>query len=112
MTDQNPQHNRRLSVRKRPRGQAKVACYRGAMDVGNNLALALVEVSEEGARLAVRDELPPRQEVTLVLQGQGHLRPVRVTAAVVWCRAEGDGRFLAGVRFDRRLAYSDLLNLT
>jgi hypothetical protein len=109
-------NNRRLSARKRPRGKPKVACYRGAFDLGTNLALALLEVSETGALLVLRAALEPRQEVTLLLQGQGHQRPVRMSGRVVWCGPTSDGAepasFRAGVEFEKRLPWSDLIHLS
>jgi hypothetical protein len=104
--------NRRLSPRRPPRGKARIACYKGTLDLGRNLALSLLEVSELGARLTVSVELEPRQEVVLSLEGQGHLRPVKIPATVIWCQSVREGRYAIGVRFDKHLAYQDLIYLT
>jgi hypothetical protein len=108
--------NRRFSARKRPRGKAKVACYRGAWDLGANLGIALLEVSETGALVLLRAALPPSQVVTLMLQGQWHLRPIRMPGKVVWCAAASDNpeaeTFRAGIEFEKRLPWADLMQIS
>jgi hypothetical protein len=111
MSDPQPRPNRRTSSRKPPRGRVRLSCYRGATDLGVNLALALMEVSETGVRLALQAALDPGQEVTLLLEGQGHSRPVRIQGNVIWCTPRPEGGFLTGIRFQKYLAWPDLQNI-
>jgi hypothetical protein len=52
------------------------------------------------------------QAVVIGLQSFGQRRPHELPGAVVWCVAGADGRFCAGVRFEKPLAYGDLQGLT
>ena len=105
-------HNRRLSRRRPAKGRVKVACRRGALDIGSNLALSLLDVSETGARLMVKQALEPGREVSIGLEGQSSIRPIPRVAVVAWCVAAADGAFCTGVIFQKRLAYRDLLELS
>jgi hypothetical protein len=86
------------------------------MDLGVNLGVALLQVSETGALLVLRAALEPRQEVTLLLEGRGHLRPVRIPGIVVWCSPAPDdpssGTFRVGVEFQKRLPWADLMHIS
>src|SRR4051794_15049551 len=86
-----PGRNRRSFARRRPRGKLKVICYKGTLDLGENHALSLADVSESGVRLYVKHELDKNQEVTLVLEGREHSRGVKASGRVVWCRPQTDG---------------------
>jgi len=72
----------------------------------------MLDVSETGARLKLCEELLVGQEVELSLLGQGHLRPLKVQATVVWCRPSGENSFEAGFCFAKRLNYRDMQFLT
>jgi hypothetical protein len=96
------------SRRTPPKANARVSCRRGALGLSPNLACAILDVSETGIRLRVREALPARQEIEVGLEGLGHPRPLRVSAEVVWCVGIADGDFCIGARFQRRLSYGDL----
>jgi hypothetical protein len=102
---------RRLCRRARPRGRVRVSCRKGPLDLGPNLAAGLLDVSESGARLALREALRPGQEVTVGLLGPGQ-QTVRVLGVVAWALPDADGGCVAGLRFERRLSYQDLQHLT
>jgi hypothetical protein len=89
----------------------KVSCRRGSMGMGPNLALAILDVSETGIRLRVREALQPRQEIEVGLEGLGHARPLRLSAQVAWCVATADDFYCIGARFQNRLTYQDLNKL-
>jgi hypothetical protein len=112
MSDPAPLRNRRLSPRKPPRGKIKVRCYRGSIDLGANLAIAVVEVSETGVRLTLQAALDAGQEVTILLEGLTHLRPLRLPGNIVWCRAQEAGGFQAGVQFQKRIPWAELQYLS
>jgi hypothetical protein len=51
--------NRRASRRLRPRGKVKVTCRKGTLDLGPNVAVGLLDVSETGCRVMLREALRP-----------------------------------------------------
>jgi len=102
---------RRAYQRKPPRGRCQVTLFRGTLGLGRNLALELLDISLSGARIRVAESLRPGEEVQLLLLGQGHLRPVKVLARVIWCRSDGRTA-IVGVCFDKVLPYPDFLHIT
>lgn len=105
-------NNGRGEPRRVPRGKIKVVCRRGCMDLGPNLALSLLDISESGVRLRLRESLPLGQEVSITLEGAGGVRPVQRLGRVVWSVAAADGSYCAGVSLDKRLEYRQFLELT
>jgi PilZ domain len=81
-----------------------------APDEGTDVALGLIDVSEDGAGLRLRTPVRPGEETYLALYPPGgvDLVLVRRRAAVVWCRPESGSSFRAGVRFTSRLTPDDL----
>jgi Tfp pilus assembly protein PilZ len=77
-----------------------------------NLAVALLDVSETGVRLVLREPLERGQDVEITLLGLGHLRPVKVLGSVVWCVATDNQQHCVGVQFNHRLKYADFQHLT
>lgn len=112
MDDPNPQKNRRGNPRRNARAKVKVGCYKGSMDMGPNLGVSLLDVSESGVRLIVKTALPGKQEVLITLEGRGHNRPIKLPGVVVWCQALEGGNCALGVRLDKFLDYRDLLEVT
>jgi hypothetical protein len=113
MTDSKPsQKNRRLALRRLPKGKVKVICYKGSFDLGANLALAVINVSETGIRLVIASALAEGQEVLVHLEGQGHMRPIKNHGTVVWCIPSNDGNFVVGIHFHKSLRYKDFTHLT
>ncbi len=103
--------DRRREPRCLARGGIRVLCRKGAHGLGPNLALALLDVSQTGARLAVGPALTPGQEVDVCLMAPGWAREQRRPGLVVWCVAAADGAHLIGVRFGSRLPPAALLDL-
>lgn len=106
------QKNRRGFVRRRPRGKVKVLCYKGDLDLGPNLASGLGDISESGVLLLLKVGLEKGQNVTLLLEGREHLRPVRTHGTIAWCVPMEGGAFRAGVKLDSYLRYKDILKIT
>jgi hypothetical protein len=104
--------NRRLSIRRQPKGRLRAACRKGAMGLGPNLALTVLDLSETGVRLTVAPGLTPGQQVSVTVEGAGTPRPIERMGTVIWLVPAADGTFCAGVRFDKRLPYGDFLHLT
>jgi hypothetical protein len=104
--------NRRIALRKAPRGRFKVECVKGIGGLGRNIAVTVLDLSETGVRLRLSAEAAKGQQVEVSLLGQGHVRPVRLAASVVWCRPTEDNQFEAGIHFEKRLNYRDVQHLT
>jgi hypothetical protein len=95
-----------------PKGGTRVTCRRGVLDMGPNLAVSLLGLSEAGARLAVCEALPLGREVSVGLAGPAHRRPVVRIGKVVWSAPAPDGTQHAGVAFHERLPYRELVELS
>jgi hypothetical protein len=106
------QRNRRLSQRRQPKVRVKLACRKGGLDLGLNIATALLDVSESGARLLLKEGLAAGNEVSVSLEGPNHRRPVLRLGHVVWCVPAADGAYCVGVNFQKSLPYKDLYYLT
>jgi hypothetical protein len=101
-------HNRRLTRRRVPKGGTRVVCRKGTFGLGADLAFSVLDISESGIRLLVRQSLAEGQEIELGLTGPGQGRTQRLLATVVWCVPAADGRCCIGARFERTLPYKDL----
>jgi len=106
-----PVKNRRIFLRRAPKRRPKLCCYKGALDLGANLAMALLDVSESGVRLTLKSALEPGQEVNLAFEGIGHRRPLKSNGKVVWCVPAQDGSFCVGIRLDKYLPYQEISKL-
>jgi hypothetical protein len=104
--------NGRGSLRRSPRGKIKIWCRRGALDLGPNLALSVLDISETGVRLILREPLRLGQEVSITLEGAGGVKPAKRLGKVVWSVPSADGSHCTGVSFEKRLDYRQFLELT
>jgi len=104
--------NGRNSLRRRPRGKIKIVCQRGSLDLGRNLALSVLDISETGVRLILREPLRTGQEVSITLEGAGSARPVKRLGKVVWSVPSTDGGHCAGINLEKRLDYRQFQELT
>jgi hypothetical protein len=100
--------NRRASRRLLARPRVRVTCRKGSLDLGHNLALSLLDVSQTGARVVVQSALAAGQEVSVTLEAPASGRRARRTAAVVWCVPLAEGGCCVGLRFEKPLPYADL----
>jgi len=112
MTEKPSAKNRRIFMRRRPRGKVRVACYKGPHDMGVNVAVGVADISESGVLLLVQSSLDKGQEVTLLIEGQFHRRPIKVHGKVVWCVPMEKEIFRVGVRLDKYVRYQDLMKIT
>ena len=104
--------NRRGTLRRNPRPRLKVLCYKGSLDIGQNIAVSLLDVSESGVRMIVKTALDINQQINFSLQGPIHMRPLSSAGRVVWAVPTADGNCCIGVRLDKYLRYQDILGLT
>jgi hypothetical protein len=110
--EQAPGSSRKSRFLLRHRSRGKVECRRGAAGSSNNIGKSLIDVSEQGARLVVKEAIDNGRIVELRMYGKGDNRPVIVLGKVVRCEPTADGSFSLGVRFDRHIPYADLRRLT
>jgi hypothetical protein len=109
-TDAKPVDHRRLRRKKAKRGTA-LTCRRGNLGLGKDLAISVQDISEDGARLLVKEEISPGTEVEITMTGVGANKRVTTLATVAWCKVESKS-FSIGVRFRDRLPYVDFFHLT
>ena len=107
-----PAPDRRRHRRQPVRGRVRVLCYKGVLDIGPNLAVSPLEVSELGIRLVLKVALDPGQEVCLGIEGHGQLKPMKRGGRVAWCTPAQGGTFHAGIELSARLNHVELYKLT
>lgn len=106
-----PPPNHRLDRRREVLRRVAVVVRRGTMGLGPNLAVRIVDVTQDGLGLRLSGPVHPGDEVSVELSVPGIGKPVKVQADVRWCTNAGDGTFLAGVRLRRRLSYNEVSGL-
>jgi len=79
--------------------------------LGSNVAVSLLDLSETGVRLLLKENLRIGQEFELTLESAAS-RPVRAVAQVVWSIATAEGQFCVGARFQKALSYAALQALS
>src|SRR5262245_50209362 len=116
MTEQPPSTsaapNRRADSRHEPRARVKVECRKGSAGLGQNLATQVLDLSQLGAKITTKAELPVGAEVEISLLAAAFQRPVKVMANVVRSETLKDGSFRVGVRFQKPVSYADIRLLT
>jgi hypothetical protein len=80
--------------------------------MGPNLAVRLLDLSEGGVRVIVTSPLQPQQEVEVSLLPPAGLREVVRRGVVVWAVPTESGEFCVGIRFEKRLEYSIVCDLS
>ncbi len=105
-----PRQNTRRSRRQPPKGSTKFRAFRNAMGLGPNIAVSILDVSETGIRLVLKEELRQQTEFMIEFEPVG-ARPIKVAARVVWTLPLADGNTCVGAAFAKNLAYADLLAL-
>jgi hypothetical protein len=82
------------------------------MDLGPNLAIALVDISEVGARLMVKTPLEKGQTVVITLEGREHVRPIKLLASVNRSEQDADGVWQLAVLWEKRLTFAEIAKIT
>lgn len=101
----------RTGIRYPPRPGTKAACRAEAPATGPDTALAVVNLSDAGARLRLREPLEVGQLVEVDLLAPAWRQPVRRSGVVVWSREFEDGTCQAGIFFAKGLTPVDLRDL-
>jgi hypothetical protein len=106
-----PRQERRLTRRRAARGGARAEVRRGDLGLGPDVAVALVDVSEDGVGIRTKVEVQVDDGVTVGLGRPGGGKLLVAQGIVRWCRPEPDGRFRVGLALRRRLTHADLMDL-
>ena len=102
--------NTRGSRRQPPKNSTRAVAYKSWIGVGANIAVTVLDVSETGLRLVVRQELKPGHEFEINLSTVGS-KTVKTIAQVMWSVAAADGTFVVGAKFQKAISYPDLHDL-
>src|SRR5262249_15915926 len=100
-----------MSPRRKPKGGTRVVCRKGALGLGPNVALSLLDLSEGGVCVVVGDFLAKGQVIEVVLSAPGCPRDVCRLGDVVWSFADRDGTCRIGVRLRKRIESAQLQEL-
>jgi len=102
---------RRVVHRYRAKETARGSCRECAGGAGPDLALSLLDLSEEGAGLLLSEPLGCGQLVLVGLQAAEWAEEVRVPGMIVWAIDDHAGRWRTGVLFSRPLGLAALRDL-
>ena len=108
MTQESTTQNRRSSTRLAAKPSSRVLVRKGTLDIGPNLALKLLDVSERGIRLVLQVPVVQGQDVSIALESVAHGRPIKCRGRVVWVVETAEEEFCTGIRLDKPLEYRDL----
>jgi hypothetical protein len=107
-----PNKNRRLHLRRRPKGTTRVICSRGGLGLGPNIAVGLLDLSETGVRLVLREPVEMAKEVSVTLESPQYRKALRLVGRAAWCLTTAEGLYCVGIEFEKRLQYMDWQKLT
>jgi hypothetical protein len=100
--------NRRSSRRFTVTGSARIECRKGTLGLGQNLNINTLDISETGVRLVLKEVVAKGQEMEVLVEGGGIVRPIKRMARVIWAIPLEKRACCVGLRFDKALAYTDL----
>ena len=101
---------RRGGARRPAKPGVRAEVRRGALGLGPDLGLALLDVSADGLRIRLREAVRAGEEVEVGLQPADGAA-IRTRGRIIWCRPAGGWAFLAGVRLRRRLTAEEVATL-
>lgn len=96
----------------RYRGKAKIECRKGAAGSSSNIGQGLLDLSEKGASVIVKEAVEAGRTVELRMYPRGENKAVVILGKVIRCEPAEDGSFCLGVRFEKHLQFSDLRRLS
>lgn len=102
-----PQSNRRRSRRAPTRSNVKMQCRKGALGLGPNLTLRVLDVSDTGVRLVVSQGIDPPSDVEIIIEGYGLRGNIKRMGTVRWQVKLDSGEFCIGIEFQKPLPHRD-----
>jgi hypothetical protein len=109
---QPPCPNRRLARRLYPHTCIQILCRRPGMEKDDNLAIAVLDISMDGAGLFLRQPVRLGEELALVLDLEGRGQPLGRTGVVSWVVPTAEDTYCAGVRFAKQLSLEEFARLS
>ena len=104
--------NKRLSRRSGAKSTARVRVYRTPLGLGPNIASSLLDLSETGLRVVLKEAAVVGQEVEVNLESAATGRTLKSSATVMWVVPAADSAFVVGLRLQKSLSYADLMALS
>ena len=108
----NQRPNRRKSNRKTIRSQVKVECRQSPFGVGNVLPAQLLNISEGGLCLALREGLAPKEVVELQILALSQTKAIVCLATVCWLVPLDNGDICVGLVFQNKLSLAEVLQIS
>ena len=84
---------------------------RGALGLGPDLAVTLMDVSEDGVCVHLREPVAPGEDAEVMLSRPLGGKPLKRRATILWCRPAWGRGNLVEVLFARRLSHAELSTL-
>ena len=111
-TELTREQNRRRSTRSSARATIRFQCRKGALGLGPNLAIRVLDLSASGVRLVVNKSLECTDEVEVVIDGHGMKGTIRRLGIIRWNEKLESGQFCVGIEFHKFLDFKVWQTLT
>jgi two-component system cell cycle sensor histidine kinase/response regulator CckA len=103
--------NRRRARRRKPQASVHTECFANDFGLGPNLAAGLINISEGGIALLVKNPLDKDKKLEVHLSNRGQ-PSIKRRASVAWILPADNGMFQVGLKFDQLLDFPELQHLT
>jgi hypothetical protein len=100
------------SAPRRPARHIGIVCRKGLTGLGPNLAVALLDVTEDRLKVRLTGPVKVGDEVETELVPPGSGKPLKLRGDAITCRASGSGTFVAKVLLRHRLTFQELAAIT
>jgi len=111
MTAEAKQKNRRRSQRRKPRTSVKVQCRKGSHGLGADIASTVLDLSDSGVRMVIKQGLDVPSEVEIIIAGYGMKSNIKRLGNVRWQVKLENGQYCVGIEFQKHIEYRDWQNL-
>jgi hypothetical protein len=100
------------SAPRRPTRHIDLICRKGATGLGPNLAVTLLDVTEDRLKVRLKAAVPVGEDVEVELTPPGSGKSLKLRGTAVTCRASGGGTFVSKVLLRHRLTFRELSEIT
>jgi hypothetical protein len=98
---------------RQPRRHLGVVCRRGTSGLGPNLAVGLVDLTEDRLKFRLTAAVPVGEDMEIELTPPGNGKSLKLRGEVIACRPARDGKAsVAKVRLRQRLTFRQFADLT